>query len=359
MTVNGPGYVRTGQAVPVLTAHRFDEAGMTVWLEAQIEGFAGPAVFAQFESGMSNPTFLITDKNDRRYVLRKKPLGKLLPSAHAVEREHRIMEALADRAVPVARMRALCNDASIIGTSFFVMDFVSGRIFNDVSLPGLEAGERAAIYESMVKTLADLHGVDFNAAGLADFGRVGGYAARQAKRWSEQYAASQTEPLAAMDHLIAWLPGAIPEGNDTTIVHGDYRLGNLIIHDTRPEVVAVLDWELSTLGDPLSDLAYNCLAYYWSSNASGPARTIDATTPGIPGENDYVARHCALTGREKISDWTFYLVLSLFRSAAIVQGVYYRGLKGNAASPAALERRDSARQLADIAWALVTERGLA
>ncbi len=359
MTESGPGYVQTDQAVPVLTEHRFDEAGMTAWLEAHVEGFAGPAAFAQFESGMSNPTFLIADKGDRRYVLRKKPPGKLLPSAHAVEREHRIMEALADSAVPVARMRALCDDPSIIGTSFFVMDYVSGRIFDDVSLPELGADERAGIYESMVQTLADLHGVDFHSTGLGDFGRVGGYATRQVKRWSEQYAATRTEPLESMDHLIAWLPGAIPESNDTTIVHGDYRLGNLIIHETRPEVVAVLDWELSTLGDPLSDLAYNCLSYYWSSNASSPTRAIDPAIPGIPGEDDYLARYCELTGRGKISDWTFYLVLSLFRAAAIVQGVYYRGLKGNAASPAALQRRDSARQLADVAWALVTERGLA
>ena len=359
MTESEPAFWRTDQAVPVLAEHRFDEAGMTAWLEAHVAGFTGPGALAQFESGMSNPTFLVTDKHDRRYVLRKKPPGKLLPSAHAVEREHRIAQALAETAVPVPRMRALCDDPSIIGTSFFVMDYVSGRIFDDVSLPGLAADERAGIYESMVKTLADLHGVDFHSIGLDDFGRVGGYAARQVKRWSEQYAATKTEPLASMDRLISWLPGAIPEGGDTMIVHGDFRLGNLIIHESRPEVVAVLDWELSTLGDPLSDLAYNCLAYYWSSNASSPTRTIDAATPGIPGEDDYVARYCDLTGRETIADWTFYLVLSLFRSAAIVQGVYYRGLKGNAASPAALQRRDSARQLADIAWTLVTERGLA
>ncbi len=359
MSEGGPGYLRTDQTVPVLAEHRFDETAMTAWLESHVAGFKGPAAFAQFESGMSNPTYLVTDKGDRRYVLRKKPPGKLLPSAHAVEREHRIMRALADTAVPVARMRALCDDSSIIGTSFFVMDFVSGRIFDDVSLPGLAAGERAAIYGSMFKTLADLHRVDFQAAGLADFGRVGGYATRQVKRWSEQYAATRTEPLASMDHLISWLPGAIPESGDTTIVHGDFRLGNLIIHESRPEVAAVLDWELSTLGDPLSDLAYNCLSYYWSSSASSPTRTLDPATPGIPGEEDYVARYCDLTGRETIADWTFYLVLSLFRAAAIVQGVYYRGLKGNAASPAALRRRDSARQLADVAWALVMDRGLA
>lgn len=359
MIEDGPGYTRTDRAVPVLAEHRFDENGMTAWLESHVAGFEGPAAFAQFESGMSNPTFLVTDRNDRRFVLRKKPPGELLPSAHAVEREHRVMRALADTAVPVARMRALCDDPSIIGTSFFVMDYVPGRIFDDVSLPGLGAGERAAIYESMVGTLADLHGVDFRAAGLAEFGRIGGYASRQVKRWSGQYAATRTEPLASMDHLMAWLPGAIPQGGDTTIVHGDFRLGNLIIHESRPEVVAVLDWELSTLGDPLSDLAYNCLAYYWSGNASSPTRTIDPATPGIPGEEDYVARYCALTGRARIDEWTFYLVLSLFRAAAIVQGVYYRGLKGNAASPAALQRRDSARQLADVAWALVKDRGLA
>jgi aminoglycoside phosphotransferase (APT) family kinase protein len=346
-------FSRTDQVVPVLEQHRFDPAPLVAWMEANIDGFEGPMEIAQFQGGMSNPTFLLTDANGRRYVLRKKPPGELLPSAHAVDREHRITAALADTPVPVVRTLALCEDTSVVGTEFFLMDHAAGRVFHDPSLPDLTPGERSAVYDSMIVTLAALHQVDFEAVGLGDYGRVGGYMGRQMRRWSQQYEASKTDDLAEMDHLMAWLPENMPDDSETTIVHGDFRLENLIVAPEASDVVAVLDWELSTLGHPLSDLAYNCLPYHWPEESFGDMRGLDPSTPGIPSEEDYVAAYCRHTGRDGIENWTFYLVLSLFRLAAIIQGVYYRGLQGNAASPEALLRRDLTRQLSIRAWELV------
>jgi aminoglycoside phosphotransferase (APT) family kinase protein len=346
-------FSRTDQVVPVLEQHRFDTEPLVSWLEANVEGFRGPIEIAQFQGGMSNPTFLITDAGDARYVLRKKPPGELLPSAHAVDREHRITTALADTAVPVVRTLGLCEDTSVVGTEFFLMEHAAGRVFHDPSLPDLAPEDRAAVYDSMGATLAALHQVDITAVGLDDYGRVGGYMGRQVRRWSQQYEASKTDELAEMDHLMAWLPANMPDDSETTVVHGDFRLENLIVHPDEPRVIAVLDWELSTLGHPLSDLAYNCLPYHWPQESFGDMRGLDPSTPGIPSEQDYIARYCERTGRGEIDNWTFYLVLSLFRLAAIIQGVYYRGLQGNAASPEALLRRDLARQLARNAWALV------
>ncbi len=350
-------FSRTDQVVDVLEQHRFDTTPLVAWMTANIDGFAAPLEVRQFQGGMSNPTFLMTDANGRRYVLRKKPPGELLPSAHAVDREHKITSALADTSVPVVRTLALCEDTSIIGTEFFLMDHANGRVFHDPSLPDLEARDRAAVYQSMIETLAALHQVDFRAVGLEDYGRVGGYMGRQVARWSKQYEASKTDELPAMDKLMVWLPENMPEDRETTIVHGDFRLENLIVAPESNEVVAALDWELSTLGHPLSDLAYNCLPYYWPEESFGDMRGLDPSTPGIPSEEDYVATYCRLTGRGEIENWTFYLVLSLFRLAAIIQGVYYRGLQGNASSPEALLRRDLARQLAVRAWGLAEERG--
>ena len=346
-------FSRTDQVVPVLDQHRFETAPLVSWLEANVDAFQGPIEIAQFQGGMSNPTFLITDAGGARYVLRKKPPGELLPSAHAVDREHRITTALADTPVPVVRTLGLCDDTSVVGTEFFVMEHAAGRVFHDPSLPDLPPDERAAIYDSMGETLAALHQVDFTAVGLDDYGRVGGYMGRQVRRWSQQYESSKTDDLAEMDHLMAWLPENMPDDSETTVVHGDFRLENLIVHPEEPKVIAVLDWELSTLGHPLSDLAYNCLPYHWPQESFGDMRGLDPSTPGIPAEADYVARYCERTGRGDIDNWTFYLVLSLFRLAAIIQGVYYRGLQGNAASPEALLRRDLTRQLARNAWELV------
>lgn len=348
-------FSRTDQVVPVLDQHRFDTEPLVDWLGANVDGFRGPIEIAQFQGGMSNPTFLITDAGGARYVLRKKPPGELLPSAHAVDREHRITTALAGTPVPVVRTLDLCDDTSVVGTEFFLMEHAAGRVFHDPSLPDLTPEDRAAVYHSMGEILAALHQVDFSAVGLDDYGRVGGYMGRQVRRWSQQYEASKTDELPDMDQLMAWLPANMPDDSETTVVHGDFRLENMIVHPDEPRVIAVLDWELSTLGHPLSDLAYNCLPYHWPQESFGDMRGLDPSTPGIPTEADYVARYCERTGRGKIENWTFYLVLSLFRLAAIIQGVYYRGLQGNAASPEALQRGDLARQLARNAWELAGE----
>ena len=348
-------FSRTDQVVPVLEQHRFDTAPLVAWLNTHIEGFAGPIEIAQFQGGMSNPTFLLTDANQRRYVLRKKPPGELLPSAHAVDREHRITSALGPTPVPVVRTLALYEDTSIVGTEFFLMDHANGRVFHDPSLPESTPEERSAVYASMIETLAALHQVEFEKIGLNDYGRIGGYMGRQVARWSKQYEASKTDDLPEMDKLMVWLPENMPDDSETTIVHGDFRLENLVIAPDSADVIAVLDWELSTLGHPLSDLAYNCLPYHWPEESFGDMRGLDPTTPGIPSEEDYVAAYCRHAGRGEIENWTFYLVLSLFRLAAIIQGVYYRGLQGNASSPEALLRRDLTRQLSIRAWHLVQQ----
>lgn len=347
----------TTEAVPVLEQHRFDEAGLERYMLEHIDGFTPPLMVKQTQGGMSNPTFILTDGAGQRYVMRKKPPGKLLPSAHAVDREFRVISALWPTDVPVARARILCEDPSVIGTAFYIMDFVEGRVLRGYSLPDMKPAERRATYEAMVDVLAKLHSVDYRAVGLEGYGRVGGYMARQVSRWSQQYEASKTDDLPEMDKLMAWLPEHLPDDSETTIAHGDYRLENLIFHPTEPHVLAVIDWELSTLGEPLADLAYNCLPYYVPDTDRGDITHLDYASYGIPSEEEYVARYCVQTNRGKIEHWNFYLVFSLFRLAAIAQGVYKRGLDGNASSPDALTRGEKCRQLATTAWALV-ERGL-
>jgi len=348
----------TNESVPVLDAHRFDEDALTRFMSDHVDGFAPPLEVTQFQGGMSNPTFMLTDGNGKRYVLRKKPPGKLLPSAHAVDREFKVISALNATDVPVAKAYALCEDDAIIGQAFYIMEFLEGRVFRDVALPNLPPDERRAIYEAMNDALAKLHSVDFAAIGLSDYGRVGGYISRQVRRWSQQYEASKTDEIPEMDKLTAWLNDNMPDDSLTTIVHGDFRLENLIYHPTEPRVLAVVDWELGTLGNPLSDLAYNCLTYHYADPRWGDIIDLDYEATGIPSEEDYVAQYCARTGRE-IDDYTYYLVLSLFRFAAIIQGVYYRGVQGNAATPAALQRKGKCELLAKIAWTLVEKDGRA
>lgn len=348
----------TDESVPVLDAHRFDEDALTNFMSDHVDGFAPPLTVTQFQGGMSNPTFMLTDGNGKRYVLRKKPPGELLPSAHAVDREFKVISALNATDVPVAKAYALCEDDAVIGQAFYIMEFLEGRVFRDVALPDLPPDERRAIYEAMNDALAKLHGVDFEAVGLSDYGRVGGYITRQVRRWSQQYEASKTEEIPEMDKLTVWLNDNMPDDSLTTIVHGDFRLENLIYHPTEPRVLAVVDWELGTLGNPLSDLAYNCLTYHYADPRWGDIIDLDYDAVGIPSEQDYVAQYCARTGRE-IDDYTYYLVLSLFRFAAIIQGVYYRGVQGNAATPAALQRKGKCELLAKIAWALVEKDGRA
>jgi len=348
----------TNESVPVLDAHRFDEDALTRFMSDHVDGFAPPLEVTQFQGGMSNPTFMLTDGNGKRYVLRKKPPGKLLPSAHAVDREFKVISALNATDVPVAKAYALCEDDAVIGQAFYIMEFLEGRVFRDVALPNLPPDERRAIYEAMNDALAKLHSVDFAAIGLSDYGRVGGYISRQVRRWSQQYEASKTDEIPEMDKLTAWLNDNMPADSLTTIVHGDFRLENLIYHPTEPRVLAVVDWELGTLGNPLSDLAYNCLTYHYADPRWGDIIDLDYEATGIPSEEDYVAQYCARTGRE-IDDYTYYLVLSLFRFAAIIQGVYYRGVQGNAATPAALQRKGKCELLAKIAWTLVEKDGRA
>lgn len=339
--------------VPVLPNHRFDEAALCRYLAGNLPGFALPCTIRQFQGGQSNPTFHLQTP-DHAYVLRKKPPGALLPSAHAVDREFAVMKALAGSRVPVPTMRLLCRDESVIGQMFFVMDWIDGRVFPDRLLPGCSPAERAAMYDDMGRILAELHGVDFRAVGLDGFGKPDAYIARQVSRWSKQYLASRLEEVPAMDQLMAWLPPHVPARDETSIVHGDYRPGNLIFHPTEPRVVAVLDWELATLGHPLADLAYNCLAYRMPSAGGRGFGDADLAALGIPSEADYVAAYCRRTGRTEIPDWEFFIVFSMFRSAAIIAGVYRRGVEGNAADAGALALGEYCKEIAETAWAIAS-----
>ncbi|MHB8531073.1 MAG: phosphotransferase family protein, partial [Caulobacteraceae bacterium] len=328
--------------------HRFDEMALGNWLNAHMEGVSGPLEVRQFSRGASNPTFLLI-AGPRRYVLRKKPPGVLLASAHQIEREFRVMKALGAIGFPVPAMRVLCEDQSVIGTPFYVMDFQEGRIFRDARMPGLPPAERAALYDDLNATLARLHQVEIEAVGLSDYGRPGNFFARQIGRWTRQYRGAETETIEEMERLIAALPARAPADETTAIVHGDYRPENVMFHLTEPRVVAVLDWELSTLGHPLADIAYNCILYYSSSESWGSLVGVDLTAAGIPTEEEYVAAYCARTGRRGIEDWNFYLAFSLFRLASIGQGVFKRNLDGIGTGGADRDNSGT-RILARTAW---------
>jgi len=334
--------------------HRFDVAALERYMRAHVDGFAGPLTVQQFRGGQSNPTYYVR-AGGTEYVLRRKPPGKLLPSAHAVDREYRVITALGKTGFPVPRTHVLCEDPAVIGTAFYVMDCVHGRVITDPAIPGLTPRERSAIYHSLGEVLARLHTVDWRALGLDDFGRPGNYFARQIHRWTQQYRASETEKIEAMERLIAWMPEHVPAGDDVALVHGDYRLGNTIIHPTEPRVAAVLDWELSTLGHPLADLAYTCLPYRFTREWEGLADK-NLTELGIPTEEAYVAAYCRRTARAEIPDWSFCLAFAMFRLAAIAQGIMGRVIAGTANDPNARERGARARPLAESAWALVARR---
>jgi aminoglycoside phosphotransferase (APT) family kinase protein len=340
------------ETTAIRDGHQLDESRLAAYLSNHLAGFRGPLEVRQFEGGQSNPTYFLHAAS-ADYVLRKKPPGQLLPSAHAVDREHRVMTALGGH-IPVPPTLVMCDDPDVIGTPFFVMACVEGRVFRQPHLPGVSAAERAAIYEDMVTVLARLHSVNPASIGLADYGKPGNYYARQIGRWSQQYIAAKTDEIASMDRLMAWLPEHIPPGDEVSIVHGDYRVENLIVHPTEPRIVAVVDWELSTLGHPLADLAYNCLTYHLPAEALGRAEAVESDRSGMPDESSYVAAYCRRTGRDGVPNWNFYLAFSMFRLASILQGVYARGLKGNAASSYALERGAAARKIADIAWAIAS-----
>jgi aminoglycoside phosphotransferase (APT) family kinase protein len=339
----------SAQAEPV-TATPNAEA-LTAYLDEHVPAIRGPLSIEPLTGGQSNPTFRIRTA-ERSYVLRKQPAGELLPSAHAVDREYRVMTALAATDVPVPRTYCYCDDRSVIGTPFFVMDFADGRQFFDPALPELSIPERTALWDDINATIARLHTVDYAAIGLADYGRPGNYFARQIARWSKQYQASQTETIASMDRLIEWLPLNIIADDATSIVHGDFRLDNLIVHRTEPRVVAVLDWELSTLGHPLADFSYHAMVWRVTREQFRGMAGTDFTAAGIPTERDYVDRYCARTGRERIDarEWQFCVVFSMFRLAAILQGIAKRALIGTSADTRAAEVGRQARVIADAAW---------
>jgi aminoglycoside phosphotransferase (APT) family kinase protein len=319
----------------VAPAHRFDEAKLRAHLEKHIDGFGHDMQVQQIKGGASNPTFKLTTQGlngPLRYVLRKKPPGQLLASAHQVDREYRVMKALQDTGVPVPRMRHLCDDPEVIGTSFYVMDFLDGRIFRDATLPGLSKSDRAAIYDELNATLAKLHKVDYEAVGLGDFGRPGGYFERQVARWIKQYRGAESEHIPAMEALIEQLPNRIPPDNSVSIAHGDYRLENVMYHPTEPRLIAVLDWELCTIGHPLADIAYNGFLWHSEAQSWGSLVGVDFAASGIPTEKEYVAAYCRRTGRDGIPNWNFYLAFGIFRLASISQGVYRRVLSGNAST---------------------------
>ncbi len=319
-----PGAPSLGE---VRAAHRLDEAALHAWLSANVVGYQGPLSVRQFTGGASNPTYLLT-AGEARYVLRKKPPGQLLASAHQVDREYRVMKALGGVGFPVPAMRALCEDDSVIGTSFYVMDFLEGRIFRDARLPGLAPAERTAIYAELVDVLARLHAIDPAAIGLSDYGRPGNYFERQIGRWIKQYRGAETDPIPAMEALIARLPALVPADDTVTIAHGDYRLENVMFHPTEPKIIAVLDWELSTLGHPLADIAYSCILWHSRSEGWGTLDGIDLAASGIPTEAEHVAAYCRRTGRAGIDHFPFYLAFSIFRLASISQGVFRRNRDG-------------------------------
>ncbi len=344
---------------PVAEQHAFDVAALARWLGERLPGFAGPLTVEMFKGGQSNPTYkLITPQ--RAYVMRAKPgpVAKLLPSAHAIEREFRVMSALANTDVPVAEMHVLCEDESVIGRAFYVMECVEGRVLWEQSLPGFEPAGRAAIYDEMNRVLAALHSVKPDAIGLADYGKPGNYFERQIGRWSKQYQASITQPIAEMDKLIEWLPKNIPamarDESMVSVVHGDYRLDNLMFHPGEPRILAVLDWELSTLGHPLADFSYHCMSWHIPPGMFRGIQGLDLPALGIPGEQDYIARYCERTGfatpAQLQADWSFYLAYNMFRLAAILQGIAKRVEAGTASSAQAVKSGAGARPLAEMAW---------
>lgn len=345
--------------------HPFDVAGLAGWMGEHVPGFSGAAgdlVIEQFHGGQSNPTYRISAARDTAWILRRKPPGKLLPSAHAVEREYRVMQALAGTAVPVPAMIGLCEDPAVIGTAFYMMEYVRGRILWDPLLPGMTPVQRGAHYDEINRTIAALHSVDHLSAGLGDFGRTGQYIERQISRWGKQYLAGTEGAVAAprigaMDQLIEWLPRHLPVNDETAIAHGDFRLDNLIWHAAEPRVLAVLDWELSTLGHPLSDFAYLMMAWRLPPDAFRGLAGHDLAALGIPTEAQFIAAYCQRTGRDGIPAFEYYLVFNLFRIAAILHGVWARALQGNASSDNALPMGQRAEKIADIAWSMAQLQG--
>ena len=342
----------------VRSAHRFDVDRLEEYLHGHVEGFERPLQVRQFKGGQSNPTYLLKSPSGN-FVMRRKPPGKLLKSAHAVEREYQVISALHRAGFPVPEPFLLCEDEQIVGTTFFIMEFVAGRIFWDLDLPGISPAERAAIYDNVNDTIARLHALNYAELGLAEYGRPGNYFARQISRWSKQYVASEIEPIAAMNKLIEWLPQNIPDDESTAVVHGDYRLDNLILHPTEPRVMAVLDWELSTIGHPLGDFTYHLMAWQMPDIGIGSSglKGKDLAGLGIPTEEEYISRYCERTGRDGgIENRDFYSAYNFFRIAAILQGIAGRVRDGTAASSHAERAGKAVQPLAEMGWQFATEK---
>ena len=343
----------------VSESHQFDIPALQDWLEVNLPGFVGPLSVEMFKGGQSNPTYkLITPRQS--FVMRAKPgpVAKLLPSAHAIEREFKVMGGLHGTDVPVAQMHVLCEDESIIGRAFYIMEFVQGRVLWEQTLPNMSTDERAAIYDQMNRVIAALHTVPFAERGLSTFGKPGNYFERQIGRWSKQYLASVTQPIAEMDQLMAWLPAHMPasalDASKVSIVHGDYRLDNLMFHPTESKVMAVLDWELSTIGHPLADFSYHCMAWHIPPGTFRGIGGVDLASLGIPSESEYIHRYCDRTGLARAqdlkADWNFYLAYNMFRIAAILQGIAKRVEAGTASSEQAKTSGAGARPMAELAW---------
>ena len=334
----------------VRAPHRFDETRLDAYMRQHVSGYEGPLTVRQFKGGQSNPTYLLATPR-RRYVLRRKPPGQLLASAHAVDREYRVISALHATGFPVARHHVLCTDDSVIGTWFYIMDMVEGRIFWDPAIPEVPASDRPRYFDAMNETIARLHRVDYRAAGLEDFGKPGNYFARQIGRWSKQYREdAEAGRVPAMDRLVEWLPENIPPGDDSAIVHGDFRCDNMIFHPTEPRVLAVLDWELSTIGHPLADFTYHLMMYRMPPALAAGLQGLNLAALNIPTEADYVAAYCRRTGRTDIPHLDFYIAFNMFRLAAILHGIKGRLIRGTASSAHAREMADKLEPLAELAW---------
>jgi aminoglycoside phosphotransferase (APT) family kinase protein len=339
----------------VADAQKFDAGALADYLKQHVAGFKGELSVAQFKGGQSNPTFKLT-AGGVNYVLRSKPApkAKLLPSAHAIEREFRVQDALFKTGFPVARMVALCEDENVIGRAFYIMEMVEGRVLWDQSLPDMQPPQRREVYEEMNRVIARLHGIDYAAIGLETYGKPGNYFARQIERWTKQYKLAETEPILAMDRLIEWLPRNIPAGDETSIVHGDYRLDNMVFHPTQPKILAVLDWELSTLGHPMADFSYHCMSWHIAPGQFRGIGGLDLKALNIPDEAEYIAMYAKNIGKPvDTRHWRFYLAYNMFRMAGILQGIMKRYVDGTAASQQALDAGRRARPMAEMGWAQV------
>jgi aminoglycoside phosphotransferase (APT) family kinase protein len=337
---------------PVADSHKFDEVALETWMRANVAGYEGPLEVRQFKGGQSNPTYQLVTPG-RKYVLRRKPPGKLLASAHAVDREYKVVTALHTTGFPVALTYGLCSDDAVIGTMFYVMDMVEGRILWDQTLPQYAPAERRAIFLAKLKTLADLHNTDYQKIGLGEYGKPGNYMGRQVDRWTKQYKASETEHIEEMEQLIAWLPKTVPAQERTSVVHGDYRLDNMVLHATEPRVIAVLDWELSTLGEPLADFTY--LLMNWFNGAIASIENLEQH--GIPSVAEYTAEYCRLTDRKSLPDLHWFFAYNTFRLAGILQGIVGRVRDGTANSPQAAAMAQRVPGLAKAGWAFAQQAG--